>query len=224
MYCSSCGAILPEDAKFCAACGNSMQARGDYNQAPASATLIGYSPRINDPAFQKYQSSSKKYALIFGLGLFAIAVIGFPIYGQVSGEMELPYSLYYGLGIGGMFLAIAMIQNISKSRDTTWDGVVVDKKKYKKTRYDKDNDYTTTYIVYEYQVKRDNGKVYTHQTRDDATVYNYYNIGDRVRHHKGFGYEKYDKSKDSFLFCTACASINELSNEYCFRCKCPLLK
>ncbi len=224
MYCPNCGANLPENANFCTGCGNSLQTPDHEINSQASIGLIGYSPRINDPAFQKYQTASKKWAIIFSLILFVIAVIAFPIYGQVSGEMEMPYSLYYGMGIGGMFVAIALIQNISKNADSTWDGVVVNKKTYKRTRYDKNTDYHTTYTVYEYQVKRDNGKIYSHRTEDDDTVYNYYQIGDKVRHHKGFGYEKYDKSRDSFLFCTACASINDISNDVCFRCKCPLLK
>jgi len=155
-----------------------------------------------------------------------IAVIAFPVYGEISGEMEMPYSFFYGLGIGGMFVAIAFFQVISKSRDSTWDGVVVDKQIYDRRRFDNNSDSYTTYTDYEYAVRRDdNGKVYTHSTENDATVYNYYKIGDKVRHHKGLGlYEKYDKSKDTFLFCTACSSINEITDEYCFRCKCPLLK
>ncbi len=225
MYCSNCGEYFPENAKFCTGCGSSLQpGHHDVQSKSANPSLIGYSPRINDPAFQKYQNASKNWALLFSLIIAAIAIIAFPIYGQVSGEMEMPYSLYYGMGIGGMFVAIALFQNFSKSRDSTWDGVVVNKRSYKKTRHDRYSDSYSTYTVYEYQVKRDNGKIYSHRTEDDDTVYNYYQIGDKVRHHKGFGYEKYDKSRDAFLFCTACASINDISDEVCFRCKCPLLK
>lgn len=137
----------------------------------------------------------------------------------------MPYSLYYGLGIGGMFIAIAVAQAISKSFDSTWDGVVVDKKFYQRQRRNKDTEMYTTYTIYEYKVKRDNGKIYSHRTENNDTIYNYYNIGDRVRHHKGFpGYEKYDKSADTFLFCTACATINNREDELCSLCKCPLLK
>jgi len=186
---------------------------------------VGYSSKIADPAFDKYRTNSKRWSYIFAAVLFLAAVIGFPIYGQVSGELEMPYSLYYGLGIGGMFVAIAAWQSFSRDRDTTWDGVVVDKRTYKKQSHDKDNNSTRYYTVYEYKVKRDNGKLYTHRTEDNSIVYNYFNIGDKVRHHKGFGgYEKYDKTKDLFLFCTACGSQNDISNDHCFRCKCPLLK
>lgn len=186
---------------------------------------VGYSSKINDPAFDKYRSDSKRWSYLFSFILFIVAVIGFPVYGNVSGEMEMPYSLYYGLGIGGMFLAIAFLQALSRDRDTTWDGVVVDKRIFKRRETDRNNDTTTTVTVFEYKVQRESGKTYTHRNNNNDTVYNYYNVGDRVRHHKGFGgYEKYDKSKDTFLFCTACATINEIKHDVCFRCKCPLLK
>jgi len=186
---------------------------------------LGYSSKIDDPAFDKYRSDSKRWSYMFSFILFIAAVVGFPIYGNISGEMDMPNSLYYGLGIGSMFIAIAFFQSLSRDRDTTWDGVVVDKKTFKRQHVDKDNDTSTTVTVYEYKVKRDNGKTYTHRTNNNDTVYNYYDIGDRVRHHKGLGvYEKYDKTKDAFLFCTACSTINDISNEVCFRCKCPLLK
>ncbi|MDP3487003.1 MAG: hypothetical protein Q8S19_03605 [Bacillota bacterium] len=186
---------------------------------------IGFSPKISDPAFDKYRSNSKRWSYLFSFILFAAAVIGFPIYGNISGEMEMPYSLYYGLGIGGMFLAIAFFQSLSRDRDTTWDGVVVDKRTFKRQHTDKNSGTFTTVTVYEYKVKRDSGKTYRHRTNNNDTVYNYYDVGDKVRHHKGFlGYEKYDKSRDTFLFCTACATINDIANEACFRCKCPLLK
>lgn len=190
-----------------------------------SIPQVGYSHKISDPAFEKYRKDSKRWSYLFSVILFLAAAIGFPIYGNMSGELDMPYSLYYGLGIGGMFLAIAFFQSLSRDRDTTWDGTVVDKRTFKRQQNDKNSDTFTTVTVYEYKVKRESGKVYTHRTTNNDIVYNYFNVGDRVRHHKGFGgYEKYDKSRDTILFCTACATINESANDVCFRCKCPLLK
>jgi uncharacterized membrane protein YvbJ len=232
MYCSNCGSSLSQSTKFCGKCGSAMAFTGNqtageqpFTMPNKKPSLVGFSPKINDPAFDKYKKNSNRWAVIFSIILAVIAIIGFPIYGSISGELEMPYSLYYGLGIGGMFIVIAITQVISKSNDTTWDGVVLDKKIYKRSRWDKDTEMSITYTVYEYKVKRDNGKVYSHRNENNDKVYNYYSIGDRVRHHKGFyGYEKYDKSRETFLFCTACATVNDISNEICFRCKCPLLK
>lgn len=227
MYCSNCGSNLSENARFCINCGYAPAppVQQPFPMPGQNQPLVGFSSRINHPAFSKYRRDSTRWALVFSIIIAVAAVIGFPIYGSVSGELEMPYSLYYGMGIGAMFIVIAVITSVSKVKDTTWDGIVVDKKIYEKQRYDKYSDMFTTYTVYEYKVKRDNRKVYSHRTENDDTVYNYYNIGDRVRHHKGFGvYEKFDKSKDTFLLCTACASINNISEEVCHRCKCPLLK
>lgn len=230
MYCSYCGRQLPGDAKFCGGCGKAVAAEESVKNSQGKPDddkvlkLVGYSEKINDPAFAQYLQNSNRWSLLFAVILAVIAFIGFPIYGEVSGELEMPNSLYYGMGIGGMFILIALFQVLGRKRDSTWDGVVVDKRQYEKSRYDKSSDTYSTYTVFEYKVKRDNGKIYAHRTENDDTVYNYYTIGDRVRHHKGLGYEKYDKSKDTFLFCAACASINDVADEVCFRCKCPLLK
>ena len=70
-----------------------------------------------------------------------------------------------------------------------------------------------------------NGKKYDITVDADDTRYNYYKIGDRVRHHKGLNtYEKQNKTGDTIIFCNACASLNDIKEDYCFRCKCPLLK
>ena len=61
--------------------------------------------------------------------------------------------------------------------------------------------------------------------KDNDTLYNYFNIGDRVRHHAGLNsYEKYDKTGDAFIPCNACGTLCDISEYTCFRCKCPLLK
>ncbi len=234
MFCSNCGANLVENAKFCGQCGNPLHVRNQQGKAKETKRgisqkkekkLIGYSPKINDPAFARYKKNAKRWSLLFSFILFGIAMVGFPVYGEVSGDLEMPYSLYYGLGIGGMFVAIAVVQTISRNRDTTWDGVVADKQMHERRRYDKSLDTFRTDMVFEVTIKRDNGKLYTQRVENDDTLYNYFNIGDKVRHHKGLGgYEKYDKSQDSIIFCMACATLNEISDDVCFRCKCPLLK
>lgn len=69
-----------------------------------------YSDRINDPSFAAYLRKSNRWSLLFAFGLFVIAVIAFPIYGNMSGDIDWPASLFYGIGIGGMFLLIAIGQ------------------------------------------------------------------------------------------------------------------
>jgi len=231
MYCSGCGAILQEGAKYCGGCGGEIVLLADpvpeqeAEVLSQESRLIGFSDKINDPAFAKYQKASKSWSYLFAVILAVIAVIGFPIYGQVSGELEMPTSLYYGMGIGGMFIIIAFMQSLKRRFDTTWDGVVIDKQSHKRVRHDQRDDSQHHYVEYVFKVKRDSGKVYKHKTTNQPGLYGYYNIGDKVRHHKGFYYyEKYDKSQDKQFLCIACLSMNEPERDTCVRCKWPLLK
>jgi len=182
---------------------------------------IGYSKKITDPTFKKYSKDTKRWSLIFALILSVIAVAGFFIYGETSSEMNNPQALYIGLGIGSMFVLIAIFQNLSRKRSKDWDGIVIDKKiERKPIKKDRED-----YILYNIYIRRSNGKVHSISAEDDDTIYNYYQIGDKVRHHGGLNtLEKYNKSKDKIIFCNACASLNDIEDDYCHRCKCPLLK
>ena len=54
---------------------------------------------------------------------------------------------------------------------------------------------------------------FTKSAEDDDTVFNYYQIGDKVRHHGGLNsIEKYDKSGDEIIFCNACTYLNDIKD------------
>ena len=98
-------------------------------------------------------------------------------------------------------------------------------KKKEKTQGSGDDSYSVKYLEYVVTVQSQEGKKYRMTAEDDSTVYDYFLIGDRVRHHEGLNsYEKYDKSKDSIIFCSACATLCDINEDFCWRCKCPLLK
>jgi hypothetical protein len=186
---------------------------------------IGFSQKINDPAFAKYVKNSNRWSGYFSLVLAFVSVLGFFIYGEVSDDMENPESLYIGLVIGSMFIIIALFQIVSRNKSTTWDGIVADKKTEYKRRRLKDDESWKDYTRYTLCIRSDTGKTHTTSVEDDDTKYNYFQIGDRVRHHKGLNtYEKKDKSGDNIIFCNACSSLNDINENFCFRCKCPLLK
>lgn len=190
--------------------------------------LTGFSSRIQDPAFSRYISNTNRWSAIFSFILALAAVTGFYIYGESSREMNNPEALFIGLGIGTMFLVIAIFQIISRNKSKTWDGYVVDKKyeqKRRKVHSGQDDYYWQEYMLYSVLIKSDSGKIHSLSAEDDDTVYNYYQIGDRVRHHAGLNsFEKYDKTRDTIIFCNACATLNNIHDDYCYRCKCPLLK
>lgn len=224
MYCQHCGTELPESAEFCSACGSAR--RPQTPEAPAG--LYGFSPRINDPAFAKYIKNSNRWSAIFAAVLAVAAVVGFTIYGESSDEMGNPGALFIGLGIGGMFLIIALVQILRRKGSRTWDGTIVDKKIKKKVErqtYGDGDVYYNDYLEYSVVIRSDQGKQHVMKWKNDDTLYNYYKVGDRVRHHAGLNScEKYDKTGDAFIPCSACGTLCDIGEDYCFRCKCPLLK
>ena len=237
MRCSNCGVDSVKNIQFCTACGSPMSSTIENQAAEQQKTdtipegnraLIGYSDRINDPAFASYQRQATAWSFIFAGILAVIVIVGFYIYGETSSEMDNPQALYIGLGIGGMFLTIALLSTISRMRIKQWDGVVIDKKVEKKARRQKDTDgryYQERYTLYTVVFKTDKGKIINKSVEDDDTVFNYFEISDQARHHKGLGtLEKYDKSRDSIIFCNACSTLNDINDEKCYRCSCPLLK
>ncbi len=185
------------------------------------AARIGYSDMINDPSFAGFIKNNNRWSAVFSVILAFAAIVGFFLYGENSSEMENPQALYIGLGIGGMFLVIALFQIIGRIRSKTWDGVVVDKTVKKKNRRQSsgscDNDYYIHYYTeYAVIVRADDGRIHRLTAEDDDTIFNYYQTGDRVRHHaKLNSYEKFDKSKDSIIFCNACGTLCDISDNIC---------
>lgn len=56
---------------------------------------IGFSQKINDPAFAKYVKNTNSCSAIFKLILAVPSVSGYFIYGENSDEMKNPESLYF---------------------------------------------------------------------------------------------------------------------------------
>lgn len=247
MFCENCGTALATGDQFCRECGVAQAqtaapvqpaaqpaiqpaARGQSRrrQTPPAAypaeNLVGFSPKINDPAFASYKRKSVTWSFLFAAILAVIAIVAFPVYGKQSGELDWPQSLYYGMGIGGMFITIALLQTIRRGLDQTWDGVVEYKDAYNEINRSRNGQRSST-AVYIMKIRKASGGLKKHKWRGIPGPYSYYNVGDQVRHHRGFEYyEKYDKSQDSQILCAACLSMNDIHLQQCKRCKCPLLK
>jgi len=231
MFCEHCGNKVDSDSKFCEHCGKQLlkdEANDKNVNKEQKDKQIGYSSKINDPAFKRYLKNTNRYSFYFSLVLAVFAIVGFYIYGETSHEMENPEALYIGLGIGAMFILIAVFQILGRKRTKTWDGIVVKKEVLDKERRKNlgNNDYyMERYKVYNVIIKNEHKKTVTIRVEDDDTIYNYYEIGDKVRHHGGLNsYEKFDKTRDSIIFCNACGTLNDISVDKCHRCNCPLLK
>jgi hypothetical protein len=185
---------------------------------------MAYSSKINDQAFDKYLQNTKNWKFQFSLILAVIAFAGFYIYGEFSDEMDNPEALQIGLGIGLMFLIIGFFSGKSNANSRNWDGIVIDKKTIRTT---KDIGYAGVKAerrVFYVIIKSESGKTYEIRNEDDETVFNYYKIGDKVRHHGRLNtYEKFDKTGDNIIFCNACAFLHNIKDEICRNCGCPLL-
>lgn len=219
---------MNQGSSFCRVCGFQMPGSVEESSAQKfpskdpSGYRIGFSPKINDPAFARYVKHSNQWSSLFTIIISAAAVIGFYIYGETSSEMSNPQALYIGFVIAGMFVLIALGQILKRSGGKTWDGEVVDKRITEVS--DTDEGFATNRMSYIIFIRRDDGKVIKLRSRDLPGMYHYFNVGDRVRHHgKLKTYEKYDKSHDEVIYCNACGSQNEIADDRCRRCKCPLL-
>jgi len=243
MFCTNCGSKLESDSVFCSSCGEKVVgiAAGEEIQShaesaaiasskpkEASNNLVGFSPKINDPAFKKYLKNSNQWSFFFSLGLAVIAIVGFYIAGELEADgLSNPESLYIGCAIGTMFITIAIFQILGRKRSKTWDGQVIDKTVKNKAKEVKSGggSYIKRYTEFTVFVRSDGGKKYVISVDDDDTLYNYFNVGDRLRYHGGLNsYEKYDKTGDDIIFCAACSTLCDIKEDTCYRCKCPLLK
>ncbi len=240
MFCPNCGTQSTESASFCANCGFALAPKtaSAPQTAPApqfippqpsvmpGTGLVGFSQRINDPAYTSLNKKSQIWIFLFAAIISVAFIVGFPIYGNTSGDIDFPKSLYYGLGLGGMFCVIAIITSLRKAADKTWDGVIENKRYYRVEDSDDDGGFTTCRYVYELRIRKDSGKVIKMEIPGgrNASIYEYYNEGDKVRHHKGLHlFEKYDKSRDTQILCVACTKLNDINADKCKKCKTPLL-
>ena len=228
-FCPACGQKVEEGVKFCPNCGNALSLE-TVSKAPQSYAYTpnytpGFSTRINDPEIKAALKKNRMISRIFLLILSPVPIIGAAIYARVTKEMEFGQALINGAVISGIILIINLFIGMSHSAKNAYEAVVIDKKyEY----YHKTNDSTTNEYVYKTIVRTTDGhkKVIKETSHPPRSAYEYLCVGDRFRYHPqlAFPYEKYDKSKDGFVYCACCSAKNELSDERCKKCGVPLLK
>ncbi|HHU48299.1 MAG: zinc ribbon domain-containing protein [Caldicoprobacterales bacterium] len=238
--CTACGAELPEGTAFCIGCGKAVgqAAPGPAaaGQAPTyipsqaaacapsqgSAGLVGFSDRCHSPEILAAAEKNRKYAIGFMWVLVFVPLIGFPVAGLLIDEMPLGESVIIGLVLSLVMLVMNLLR-LRSAKQPMWEGVVVNK--YSKIEY-KHRDQSESYTVYTTVIHTDTGKKKTINERDSRRhMYDYLSVGDRVRYHPRFGtYEKYDKSKDSIIYCNVCTTMNPIQNDRCKRCNNLLFK
>ena len=236
-FCTECGQRLEEGVKFCPNCGNAVPAAAagtetqnntytpNYTQNNTPNYTPGFSTRINDPEIQAALNKNRRASRIFLLISIPIPVVVACIYALVTGEMELGQAIIGGAVVSGIILLINILIGMSHSAKNSYEAVVIDKK----YEYDhKTNDSTSNEYVYKTIVRTTDGqkKVIQETSHMPRSAYEYLSVGDRFRYHPqlAYPYEKYDKSKDGFVYCACCMTKNDLSGDRCQKCGVPLLK
>ena len=238
-FCTECGQRLDEGVKFCPNCGNAASAEATGKE-PQNNTYTpndsrnhtpdyppnytpGFSTRIHDSEIQAALRKNRRISRIFLLILMPIPVIVACIYALVTGEMELGQAFVGGAAVSGIILIINLLTGMSHSAKHSYEAVVIDKKNEYTTRSDEDRS-----LVYKTIVRTTDGrkKVIEETSHIPRSAYEYLCVGDRFRYHPqlAYPYEKYDKSKDGFVYCACCMTKNDLSNDRCQKCGVPLLK
>ena len=238
-FCTECGQRLEEGVKLCPNCGKVVPAEAN-GQEPQNNTYTmndsrnhtpdcppnytpGFSNRIHDPEMKAAVKKNRRASRIFLLIFMPVPVIVAAIYALVTGEMELGQAIIGGAVVSGIILLINFLTGMSHSAKNAYEAVVIDKKyEYTKTEHDTYNH------VYKTIVRTTEGhkKVIQETSHMPRSAYEYLSVGDRFRYHPqlAYPYEKYDKSKDGFVYCACCMTKNDLSGDRCQKCGVPLLK
>ncbi len=239
MHCTNCGAALEEGISLCPDCGTAVEANSteapvtpqaaslpvssaeDTPQEAQTNPLIGWSDKLDDPAIQKAALRHKKSARMFGVIFGVIFPLGFILAGLLIKAIPLKLACIVGFGLGLLMVAISYIRIFSLNRPI-WEGTVVDKTGVE--HYDKKNKDKAT-IEYTVVFRGNGGGKKKLHMKNDSSVYDYYNVGDKVRFYPALGtFEKRDKSHDEIIFCNVCSAKNAIGNRKCERCKSPLFK
>lgn len=232
-YCPSCNSELEDGAKFCANCGTAVA--NDIPTAipletptatPVGSPLQGFSDRVNDPEILAAVKKNRKIARIIGVCLIPLPLVGFVIYSLVSDNMETANAVKYGAIVSFIFLIIGIFSFLKSRANNSYEGTVTKQKARERT--EKSGEHYRTYTEYITYIETTDGKKKKIRETDRAEsfVYNYTDVGDRLRYHPQFSfpYELYDKSKAPFIRCVSCGRNNPLTADRCEKCNIPLLK
>ena len=242
-FCTECGQRLDEGVKFCPNCGKAVSAEvagkepqnntytpnDSQNQTPdyppnyTPNYTPGFSTRIHDPQIKAALRKNRRASRIFLLISMPIPVIVACIYALVTGEMELGQAFVSGAAVSGIILVINLLIGLSNRAERSYEAVVIDKREGYTSGSDEDRR-----TVYKTIVRTTDGhkKVIQETSHMPRSAYEYLAVGDRFRYHPqlAFPFEKFDKSKDGFVYCACCMTKNELSEDRCQKCGVPLLK
>ena len=218
MYCPNCGALLLDDAKTCDRCGAAIE-----TARPGKRLAPGYAQNIDAEPVLAALKKQNRITVIASAVLIVLPLIVFMIYGALASPMTIGAAIAMGIFISFVIALVVIITTLKRKLGKPFEGTVADKKHVRHSgvgRSRKTRSRSQWYIC----IDCDDGK----RRKKDATstVYNYLQIGDRVRYLPQFPqpFEKYDKSRDAEIPCMFCGKMNPPENETCSACKNPMVK
>lgn len=216
-YCNRCGARLPHGGGACTECGFDGTAAEPFGAIPQlGAGGIGWSAAISDPRFGRYQRSRRRYAALFTLVLLAVIGLFLLASGELAADSE-GFLVMTVLII--LFAAIAGYAiRATRQQGPGWTGTILAKRGDPDARYDRK--------PLELELQLESGEILILPVQD-PDWFTALEVGDQIRSHQRADLrtlEKYDKRRDRFLACPACASPNDARADYCQACGLPLLK
>lgn len=185
--------------------------------------LVGWSSRCSDPEILAAAQSNRRTAIGCAWTLVFLFPIGFAIAGLFIEELPLGEALVIGSGLGVLMMAINLLWAKSM-RKPVWEGIVIEKFRKDRRKYDR-SDNAIYYTEFVLVIQTTTGRKHRIARNNHREMYDYFEIGDRVRYHPAFAtYEKFDKSRDSIIYCNVCSMMNPISNDRCERCANLLFK
>lgn len=233
-YCWNCGKKIRKGETNCPHCGVLYESEIKYGNMPAiGAGGVGWSDRANDPYFRHLAKGYIRYSAVWIAALVILIPLILLLTGQIKEDKE---GLAVAIVLPIIFITFGVVFLHKKygGGDRSWEGVVEDKTKTEGTcleRYRRRGGghsfRRVKYCDYTVVFRLDDGGTREIVDRNDSANYKYFNVGDRVRMHKTkyVKYaEKYDKSRDSQLYCAGCGHLNDARDNYCDFCGAPMLK
>ena len=221
MICKKCGAQTLENAEFCRKCAAAMKNQGISSSSQGTTGLVGWSNCYQNPEIIAVVKKKNKSIIGYAWALVLVFPIGFLIAGLFFKTMSLVGGLVIGLVLGLLMVVINLVF-IKNRRNQIWEGVITEKYQKEIIEEDDSDDIDIDYVI---MVEKTDGQKHPMIYRNRREMYDYFQIGDHVRYYVGLGtYEKYDKSKDSIIYCNVCLTENPISNVRCEKCNNILFK
>lgn len=225
--CPNCGQGLTQEVTFCPSCGKPLQEDVSLAKQPAreSSFSQGFSPRYQDPEILEAARAQRSSAR------GCLWMLAWPplLFFSLAGLLIEGYPLGEGLIIGtavALLMIVIHIFALKSSNKPVWEGVVIDRYSKEKRRHDRKTGGSIRHWELNTVIRKDRGEKITLSERSgEGHLYDYLAVGDRIRFHPAFGtYEKYDKTKDTYLYCNVCRMLNPMERERCKRCNQYLFK